>query len=98
MAVRFAEGVVFDADDALKWYRSSEDGERGFCSECGSSLFWRSPGGGNDMAVSVSTLPDDHGLEVMEHIWVDDQPDWYAFADDTPRLTAAEAMGVPNDG
>jgi hypothetical protein len=28
----------------------------------------------------------------MEHIWIDDKPDWYDFADNTPRKTAAQAM------
>ena len=92
MAIRFERGVTFDADASLKWFKSSDYGERGFCSDCGSSLFWRVTGGGKDMAISVSTLPDDHGIEIMEHIWVDDQPHWYAFADDTPRLTAAQAI------
>lgn len=91
MAIRFEEGVTFDADASLKWFQSSAHGERGFCSECGSSLFWREPGS-SEMAISVSTLDDGHGIEIMEHIWVDDKPDWYEFADATPRLTAAQAM------
>lgn len=94
MAIRFQGGVTFDSDATLKWYKSSKDGERGFCSDCGSSLFWRSPGGGDDMAISVSTLPEDHGIQIMEHIWVDDKPDWYEFADDTPRRTAADVLGT----
>ena len=92
MAVRMEGGVTFDADEALVWYRSSDHGERGFCSRCGSSLFWRSPGAGNDVAISVSTLPDSHGQQIFEHIWVDDKPGFYDFADDAPRKTAAQAM------
>ena len=93
MAIRFEGGVAFDDETALRWYRSSEHGERGFCSQCGSSLFWREPGAGNDVAISVSTLDDGHGIGIMEHIWVDDKPDWYEFTDDTPRRTAAEVLG-----
>ena len=93
MPVRFEGGVVFEDDAALTWFKSSEHGERGFCRVCGSSLFWRAPGAGNDVAINVSTLGDDHGLQLQQHIWVDDQPGWYAFADDAPRLTAAQAMG-----
>lgn len=92
MAIRFEDGVTFDSEATLKWYASSDYGERGFCSECGSSLFWRAPGDGNSVAISVSTLPDDHGIEIMEHIWVDDQPEWYDFADTTPRRTAADVL------
>ena len=93
MPVRFEGGVSFDDDAALTWYKSSEHGERGFCRVCGSSLFWRAPGDGNDVAINVSTLPEDHGLDLFEHIWVDDKPDWYEFADDCPRRTAADVLG-----
>jgi hypothetical protein len=27
--------------DTLRWFRSSEQAERGFCGVCGSNLFWR---------------------------------------------------------
>ncbi|MDH3668198.1 MAG: GFA family protein [Paracoccaceae bacterium] len=93
MAVRMEGGVTFDADETLVWYRSSDAGERGFCGKCGSSLFWRALGAGNDVAINVSTLPEDHGQQIFEHIWVDDQPGWYDFADARPRKTAAECLG-----
>ncbi|MEO0489721.1 MAG: GFA family protein, partial [Cyanobacteria bacterium J06659_2] len=28
-------------EDSIHWYRSSDKVERGFCSVCGSTLFWR---------------------------------------------------------
>lgn len=93
MAMRMEGGVTFDADEALVWYRSSDQGERGFCERCGTSLFWRALGAGNDVAINVSTLPEDHGQTINEHIWVDDKPDWYEFADDRPRKTAADVLG-----
>lgn len=93
MSVRFAEGVTVDQGGTLMWYASSENGERGFCNRCGSSLFWRSPGEARDWAINISSLPEDHGQEIFEHIWVDDQPDWYAFADDKPRKTSVECLG-----
>lgn len=94
MAVRMQDGVTFDVADGLAWYTSSEHGERGFCNRCGSSLFWRRQGGGNDVAINVSALPDDHGQQIFEHIWVDDKPGFYDFADSAPRKTAAQAMGI----
>lgn len=90
IAVRYKGGVTFDANETLVWHRSSEHGERGFCGRCGASLFWRMPGQGDDVSASLGALPDDHGLEIAAHIWVEDKPDWYEFADDRPRLTAAD--------
>ncbi|MBY8977374.1 GFA family protein [Rhodobacteraceae bacterium NNCM2] len=94
MAVRFKDGVTVDQGEALTWFASSKDGERGFCNRCGTSLFWRAPGEETDWAINVSSLPEDHGQEIFEHIWVDDQPGWYAFSDDKPRKTAAQCLGL----
>lgn len=91
-AVRFEGGITFEAEETLHWFRSSETGERGFCTVCGSSMFWRVPGQGNDISASANLLEPGHGLSIERHIWVDDKPDFYDFADDAPRLTAAEAM------
>src|SRR6266542_560640 len=33
---------VEDAEEQLHWYRSSPEAERGFCSRCGTNLFFRS--------------------------------------------------------
>ena len=93
MPVHFADGVTVETGETLAWFKSSEIGERGFCSRCGTSLFWRKPGEPSDWAINVSALPEDHGLQIARHIWVDDQPDWYAFADSAPRMTAAQCQG-----
>jgi hypothetical protein len=90
IAIRFKGGLTLDADETLVWYPSSAHGERGFCSRCGASLFWRAPGQGNDASASLGALQQDHGLEIAHHIWVEDKPGWYDFADDKPRYTAAE--------
>ncbi len=92
MSVRMAGGVTLTKADGLAWYASSDFGERGFCRRCGSTLFWREAGEERDWAVSVGTLAEGHGQRIAEHIWVDDKPDFYDFADDAPRLTAAQAM------
>ena len=33
--------------DTLAWFRSSEEAERGFCHDCGSTLFWRKTSAGH---------------------------------------------------
>ncbi len=93
MSARMADGVTLTKDDGLAWYASSDIGERGFCRHCGSALFWREPGEARDWAVSVGTLAEGHGQAIVEHIWIDDKPDFYDFADDAPRKTAAQRLG-----
>lgn len=91
-AMRMAGGIKLTKDDGLVWFPSSDHGERGFCRNCGTSLFWRKPGTGLDCAVSAGSLAAGHGLTIGAHIWVDDKPGFYEFNDDAPRLTAAQAM------
>lgn len=93
MSVRCIGGVDLESGAALGWFASSSFGERGYCKTCGSSLFWRATGEPRDWAINVSALPENHGLTIIKHIWADDQPDWYAFADEAPRMTAAQCMG-----
>ena len=73
----------------LKWYRSSPWGERGFCSACGSTLFWRAAES-EIWSVSAGALADQSRLEICEHIYIDDKPAFYDFADDSPRTTGVD--------
>ncbi|MEO0342776.1 MAG: GFA family protein [Pseudomonadota bacterium] len=73
--------------DGLKWYRSSENAERGFCKKCGSSLFWRRNGEGTT-SVCSGTLDDPTGLKTSKHIFVADKGDYYEIADGLPQLEA----------
>lgn len=78
---------------SVTWYRSSKWAERGFCSHCGSSLFWRMVEQPDLlMQVSVDALDDPSGFALRRHIHVDAQPARYAFADDRPRITEAELL------
>jgi hypothetical protein len=91
-SLRFADGVTLTKSDGLVWFASSDIGERGFCRDCGASLFWRKTGAERHWAVSVGAIGECHEQEIVEHIWIDDKPDFYDFADGAPRKTAAECL------
>ena len=76
----------------LKWYRSSEDAERGFCSACGSTLFWRA-GGRNYIAIAAGTLDDATGLRLEGHIFCADKGDYYDITDGDYRYPGWLADG-----
>ncbi len=84
--------VSFSEDRGLKWYASSPWGERGFCSECGASLFWRPSevGASEPWTASTGALDDQGGLKIVEHIFIDDKPDFYDFTDSAKRTTGAD--------
>ena len=82
----------FDADATLKWKQTSPWAKRGFCSECGTNLFWSpaSEGEGDIWGCSAGSLENPPPLKISQHIFVDEKPDFYNFSDDAPRLTGEE--------
>lgn len=69
----------------VTWFRSSEKVRRGFCSTCGSSLFW-------DMmerewiAVAMGAFDSPTGTRTRIHIFVADKGDYYDITDGVPQF------------
>jgi hypothetical protein len=84
------EDLVLTKKDGLKWYRSVTDEtpnvHRGFCKECGSSLFWDSKGIGNNISIAAGSLYSATGLKTMGHIWLSQAGDYYEIPDDLPKF------------
>jgi hypothetical protein len=70
----------------VRWYRSSDKVERGFCSECGSTLFWRPTIKGYQLtAVAMGLFDDPTGLHLSKHTFVGDKGDYYDITDGLPQ-------------
>ena len=92
-AVDCGDSVRLDDDSSLGVYRSSEWAERCFCKVCGASLFYRlidKP----FYAVSAEALDAMSGFKFTTEIFVDEKPDYYAFANPTKKMTGAEVMAL----
>ena len=83
--------LTLDEDRGLAWYRA-DDRDRGFCRECGASLFWRAPGRGT-ISIAAGTLDEPTGLRTVAHIFVADQGDYYRIEDDLERFPAGRGSG-----
>jgi len=78
---------VLEADETLRWYRSSEEAERGFCSRCGSNLFWRRLEGG-PVTMTAGTLDRPTGLRMKYHIFCGSKSDYYEITDGLKQYEA----------
>lgn len=76
--------LTVSGDEALGWYRSSDKVRRGFCSHCGSSLFWE-PLHRDWTAVAMGTFDAPTGTRAKMHIFVGEKGDYYDIADDLPQ-------------
>ncbi len=92
-AVEFVGDLSFTNEDTLGVYESSEWGERGFCTTCGSSLFWRMRGGGHGV-VSPQSLIDFADAQFTGEIFIDEKPAYYNFAEPAHKMTGAEVMAM----
>jgi hypothetical protein len=74
----------------LRWREtptSDAAAERGFCGECGSSLFWRAPAR-TTISVTAGTLDGPSGIRTIGHIYDAQRADW-EHVDDLPRRGGA---------
>ena len=78
----------------LRWYES--DGRRrGFCAECGASVFWERDGG-STVSISAGTLEKPTGLRPSHHIFTADAGDYYELADSAG--SGASGANKPSSG
>ena len=76
--------VEFTSSEGLRWYKSSDIAERGFCGVCGGNLFWR-PFAAGGISIAAGTLDTPTGLAMEQHIFVADKSDYYTIEDGLPQ-------------
>ena len=91
LGVQCGSEVSFSGEEHITRYKSSDWAERGFCSKCGTNLFYHFvPAGNYGLAAG---LFDDIGDNTLnEEIFIDEKPDYYDFAQDTVKKTGAEII------
>jgi len=68
----------------LSWYHSSQGSRRGFCCECGSSLFF-DHGPEEPIGIAAGSFDGDPPLTLAAHIYVDEAGKYYSFDDGVER-------------
>ena len=80
-----ASNIEIEGAANVTWYRASPDAERGFCSTCGSHLFWK-PSNEDYIAILAASIDEPTGLRMAKHIFVDDKGDYYEITDGLPQF------------
>ncbi len=92
-----ASEVSFEGESKIGVFVSSDWAERGFCQGCGTHLFYRL------REHPVYHLPAglfaDTGYRFDHEVFIDQRPDYYAFANQTKQMTGEEmfAAFAPSD-
>jgi len=76
--------LTVSGEISLRWFQSSEKIRRGFCVECGSSLFWE-PTHRDWIAIAMGAFDGPTGTTTKMHIFVANKGDYYEIADGLPQ-------------
>ena len=91
------QDLILTGSQGLRCYQSSAPARRGFCGDCGSSLFWE-PASGGQVSIAAGTLDLPTRLETAAHVFVEDSGDYYAICVDLPRRTDGNhGIAIPAD-
>jgi hypothetical protein len=88
--------VTIRQGDGLAWY-GNKLAKRGFCRECGSSLFWLPKPGDGLIRIMAGSLQRDTGLRVAAHIFVNQRSDFQEPTGKAPRfIDGTHPVVMPN--
>lgn len=88
--------LSIEGEDQLRWYHASSFARRGFCSNCGSVLFWKA-NSESHTSICAGAFDKPTGLRLAFHIFCADKGDYYEITDGLPQY-AAGSPGLAVDG
>ena len=80
-------------------FRSSEFAERGFCSNCGSTVSMHESVLADRVQIAVGSLDEPSRVHIDDHVWTEQAIEWFHIADELPRFAhsstavVSEALG-----
>ena len=79
------ENIFFKSKKTLKWYNSSIKAKRGFCNNCGASIFFKRIGS-RAVSISAGLFKKPTNLKTEKHIYVHNKRDYYNITDNLPKF------------
>jgi hypothetical protein len=79
-----ADCLTVEGADCITWFAASGFARRGFCSTCGSLLFWK-PNDAPRFAVLAGAFDRPEVLHPGYHICTDGRPEFYRIGDGLPQ-------------
>ena len=81
------EGFLFShGEDRLSWFQSSQQSRRGFCSNCGTTLFYASTLSPGEVHIALACIEGPVDREPQVHVFYDQHVPWIHIGDGLPRL------------
>lgn len=93
MAIDAVDKLAIVGKKSLKKFAFYAWAERAFCSECGSSIYYRLKDT-NKYFVYAGLFSKSDKLVLDHQTYVDHKPSYYSFAEKTPMITEAEVFAM----
>lgn len=97
LAIDCSTNVEIDGEEHVAAYDSSEWAQRAFCDRCGTHLFYRLKEN-NQYVVPIGLFDDPAEVSFESQIFIDEKPEYYAFANKTTFMTGAEVFAKYGSG
>jgi hypothetical protein len=76
---------IDDSNQTLKWFSATENAYRGFCKECGSTIFFKSARWPGELHITVVNIHETLDCLPQVHVHWDSHQPWIDLADELPR-------------
>ena len=80
-----ADAVLEDPGKTLTWYSATENAYRGFCNQCGSTVFFKSARWPGELHITVVNIHQKFEQAPQAHVYWDSKQAWLHFADDLSK-------------
>ena len=97
LAIDCGTEVSIEGKEHMTVYDSSAWAERGFCSRCGSHLFYRIKAN-QQYAIPAGLFDEDPAVDFDHQVFIDEKPAYYSFAQKTSDMTGAEVFAKYGGG
>ncbi len=91
LAVRCGTEVTLEGEEHIRYYDSSAWASRGFCSSCGTHLFYKLNKSG-EYNMSAGLFPQVKEFRMDMQYFSDQRPEHYCFSNDTKHMSRAEIL------
>jgi len=71
------DDVHFESDATLAWYQRTPTTRYGFCTTCGSTLFWAASDKADMLSIAAGTIDQPSGLATVLAIYADEAADFH---------------------
>ena len=91
LAVDCQSEIEISGKENVSVYKSSDWAERGFCSRCGTHLFYKL-NQNNQYIIPVGLFDVDAEFDFDHQIFIEEKPEYYVFSNETKNMTGEEVF------